>query len=288
MAIDYDRLIAWPIPDASQDYAQKDCILYALGLGFGSDPLDPAQLRHAYERDLEPFPTMALVLAVGEAWARDPRTGITYAQVLHAEQRFELHRPLPVRASVLGRSRIAEVIDKGPGRGAIVVAERRLFIDGDAQPVATLRSSLFCRADGGFGGPVTAGAKPEPLPEREPDRVARLATSPRSALLYRLSGDMNELHADPEIAAKAGFRAPILHGLCSFGMAVRSVVAALGVEPRTVTGGGVRFTAPVYPGETLETAIWFDAATARFRTRVVERDVLALDYGRVDFADVEG
>ena len=279
MAIDYNQLINFAIPDAVQNYDERDCILYALGLGFGADPVDPRQLRYVYEKDLVAFPAMAVILAMGSSWARQDETGITYAQLLHAEQQFQIHRPLPIKGSVVSRSRVSEVIDKGEGRGAIVVAERRLFIDGEETPSATLSTTLFCRADGGFGGPVTASPKPRPFPDGEPDLEISIATLPQAALIYRLSGDDNPLHSDPAVAAKAGFNAPILHGLCSFGIAVRSVVEGLDLDPAMVTGGGARFTAPVYPGETLTTSIWRAAEGAYFRTRIADRDLMALNHG---------
>ncbi len=281
MPIDYRTLMDWPIPDARQDYDEKDCILYALGIGFGDKPLDPRHLRHVYERDLEPFPAMAMVLATGGPWARAPGTGIDYTRVVHAEQSFVLHRPLPASGSISSRSRVAEVFDKGPGRGAIVTSERQLFLDDAEEPAATLTSSLFCRGDGGFGGPAAAGPKRDPMPERTPDVVHGLTAPSRLALIYRLSGDYNELHADPAVAEAAGFSAPILHGLCSFGIALRSVLEGLDLAASALVGAAVRFTAPVYPGETLETAIWREREGARFRTRAVERDVVVLDLGQV-------
>lgn len=147
------------------------------------------------------------------------------------------------------------IADKGEGRGAIVKAERKLFIDGSEDSTATLVTSLFCRADGGFGGAPSAGSAPRPAPEHAPDTMSVLAVPRNLALIYRLSGDYNPLHWDPAIAAKAGFSAPILHGLCTLELAIRSIVDALDIEPVTVVAGGTRFTAPVYPGETLETAI---------------------------------
>ncbi len=285
MAIDYDRLMAWPIPDAAQDYTEKDCILYALGLGFGSDPVDPVHLRYVYEGALTVFPTIATVLASGGSWSRDPGTGIDYAKVVHAGQSFELHRPLPPRGSVVSRSRVTDVIDKGPGHGAIVVSQRQLFLDGEDTPTATLSASLFARADGGFAGPVVAGARPHALPGHAPTYVVSVTSLPQAALLYRLSGDYNELHADPRIAVRAGFDRPILHGLCSFGMAIRAVAEGVGADPQTIVAGGVRFVAPVYPGETLETSIWLGGDTASFRTRAVDRDLPVLNNGWVRFAD---
>lgn len=281
MTIDYRRLMDWPIPDAQQVYTERDCILYALGIGFGAAPLDPRHLRHCYERDLAAFPSMAVVLATGGPWARDSDTGIDYAKVVHAEQSFALHRPLPVRGTVRSRSRVVEVVDKGEGRGAIVAAERELFIDGDAAPTATLTSSLFCRANGGFGGPAATARKRDPMPDRAPDAVGCIAVAPHLALTYRLSGDHNELHADPDVARAAGFRAPILHGLCSFAIALRSVAESLDIAEQAIAGAGVRFTAPVYPGETLETAVWREAEGVRFRTRAIERDIVVLDLGNV-------
>lgn len=284
MAIDYEHLLHWPIPDALQDYTARDCVIYALGLDYGSAPLDPRHLRHVYERDLQPIPSMVLTLATGGSWSRDPGTGIDYTQLLHAEQSFRLHRPLPVQGHVQSRSRVVAITDKGDGRGAIVTAERQLFIDGAADPAATLVSSLFCRADGGFGGPASGGPAPRPVPEGDFDAVSRLAVPRNLALIYRLSGDYNELHCDPEVAAKAGFAAPILHGLCSFGLAIRSVVEALDIAPAAVAAGGSRFTAPVFPGETLETHIWRHPGGAAFRTRVVERDRIVLNNGWMEYA----
>ncbi len=173
------------------------------------------------------------------------------------------------------------MVDKGEGRGAIVTAQRQLFIDGSATPAATLTSSLFCRADGGFGGPAAVGPKFEAMPDRAPDIVTQLSIPAHLALIYRLSGDYNALHADPDAARRAGFPAPILHGLCSFGIALRSVAEGLGIAPKEIVGAGVRFTAPVYPGETLETSIWRQGEGAMFRTRAVERNAITLNLGRV-------
>jgi len=279
MAIEYSHLKAWQIPHATQSYTHKDCILYALGLGFGDEPTNPAQLRFLYERGLQAFPSMAVVLAMGVAWASDPGTGIDYTKVLHAEQSFELHRPLPTHGDVLARTAVVEVIDKGAGRGAIVISQRDLYFDGEVSPTATLRSSLFCRADGGFGGPVTESPKPHPVPEREADAKMAIKTLRQAALIYRLSGDINPLHCDPERAAAAGFREPILHGLCTFGTAVRSALDAAGVDPADVKAGGARFTSPVYPGETLQTEIWRDGEMITYRTHILERDKVALNNG---------
>lgn len=198
---------------------------------------------------------MALTQATGGSSSRDPRTGIDFSQLLHAEQSFRLHRPLPVEGHVQSRSRVVAIADKASGCGTIVTAERQLFIDGAEAPAATLTSRPFCRADGGCGGPTTADPPPRLVPEHTADAAALLAIPSNLALIYRLRGDYNELHSDPAVAVKAGFAASILHGLCTLGLAIRSVVEASSNEPAAVTAGGARFTAPVYPGETLETEI---------------------------------
>lgn len=279
MTIDPERLLDWPIPDAHQDYDERDCILYALGLGFGGEPLDPRHLRHVYERDLQPFPSLALVLAAGPRWASDPATGINYEKVVHAEQSFTLARPLPTRASVRSSSKVTDVVDKGAGRGAIVVSERALYFGNEKAPAAVLSSSLFCRGDGGFGGRAGPILKRPALPDSTPDASVSLVIPPNLALLYRISGDMNPLHADPTVAATAGFRAPILHGLSSFGLALRAAIEGLDLAPAALTGAGVRFTGPVYPGETISTEIWRQAGRLAFRSRIPERDALVLDHG---------
>jgi len=279
MTIDPARLLDWSIPDAHQSYDERDCILYALGLGFGGDPLDPRQLRHVYERDLEPFPSMALVLAAGPRWASDPTTGIDYSRVVHAEQSFTLTRPLPTRASVRSSSRVTGVVDKGAGRGAIITFERALYFDKDEAPAALLTSSLFCRGDGGFGGSVRPSPKRPLVSDSPPDVSVSYVIPPNLALVYRLSGDMNPLHADPEVASTAGFRAPILHGLGSLGLALRAAAEGLDLAPAALTGAGVRFTGPVYPGETIATDVWSQAGRLAFRSRVPARDALVLDYG---------
>lgn len=283
MTIDPGRLIDWPIADAHQEYDERDCILYALGLGFGSNPLDQRQLRFVYERDLEPFPSLALVLAAGPRWASDPATGIDYSRVVHAEQSFTLTRPLPVRASVRSSSRVTAIVDKGAGRGAILTSERALFFDNDEAPTALLTSSLFCRGDGGFGGPASPSPKPPSLPDSPPDTTVSLVIPLNLALVYRLSGDMNPLHADPEVALAAGFRAPILHGLSSFGLALRAAIGGFDLSPSAVTGAGVRFTGPVYPGETIATDIWRLAGRLAFRSRIPARDAAVLDYGWISY-----
>ena len=280
--IDSERLLNWPIGDVRQDYGPEDCALYALGIGFGSNPVSPRHLRFVCGEDIEAFPLMAVVLGWGKPWLSDSSTGIDFAQVLHAEETVELHRALPAEGSVVARSRVLEIADKGAGRGAIITTERALFFDGEHEPTATVVSRAYCRGEGGFGGSPGLPADIEPVPDRAPDHRVAAETLPQSALLYRLSGDDNPLHVDPDVARRAGFARPILHGLCSYGYALRAVVEALDFVAADIGGTGVRFTAPVYPGETIETSLWrADESHILFRARVVERNLTVLDRGWV-------
>ncbi len=280
MAFTYEQLINWNIPDVQQDYEPRDTMLYALGIGFGFEPTNEDELRFVYERDLETFPTMAVVLGHPGAWMADPEVGIDMVKVLHGEQHLEIHRPLPPKASIKGVNRVVDVIDKGEGKGALITVERRLFDAQSGEHYSTQSAVIFARGNGGFGGPKTQSLKPKALPDREPDLQVDIATTTQTALLYRLSGDYNPLHADPKVSAKAGFPAPILHGLASFGIAARAVLRGLGgTKTAKLRKVGLRFSSPVFPGETIRTEIWQEADDLRFCARVLERDQLVLNNG---------
>ena len=212
MTLDYQTVKSWPFDDVVQRYEEKDTMLYALGIGLGYDPMDERQLPYVYEeKTLRAFPTMSVVLGFPGFWVRDPRTGIDWVRVVHGEQRLTMHAPLPASGTVVGKTRVSHVVDKGAGKGAIVVSERTLHDEG-GKLLATLQQSTFCRGDGGFG---QGDAPPEALPatpDAEPDRSCTLQVAPNAALLYRLNADPNPLHADPQVARKAGFERPILHG----------------------------------------------------------------------------
>ena len=283
MTIVYDKLMALDIAPAEQTYTAKDCILYALGIGFGHDPMNEDELAFVYEKNLKVLPTMGTVLGHPGFWARNRDTGIDWVKVVNGEQGITLHRPLAGEGTLVGRLRIVEVIDKGPGKGALVLSERKVTDKVTGEPVATVTQTTFCRADGGFGGPPREAPVPHPIPERAPDAVCDLATRPEAALIYRLSGDLNPLHADPVVAKAAGFPRPILHGLGSFGIAGHAVLKTIcGYDPQKLASFACRFSVPVFPGETLRTEIWRDGAVVSFRTRIVERDVIAVNNGRAE------
>jgi acyl dehydratase len=280
MAIDYVKLKNWPVPEIEHRYEVKDTILYALGLGCGSDPMDEADLRFVYEENIQVQPAMAVVLGYPGFWIRDSKTGIDWKKVLHGEQGLILHKPLPAAATVIGRSRITEIIDKGAGKGALLFSERDVIDKASGDLLATLTSTAFLRGDGGFGGPAGPAPEPHRLPEEPPHLSLDLPTLPQAALIYRLSGDYNPLHADPKIAAEAGFARPVLHGLCTFGIASRAIMrACCGNNPARLRKLQVRFSAPVFPGETIRTEIWQDGTTISFRARAAERDAIVLNNG---------
>ena len=284
MAIDYDRLMHWPFAPVEQTYTEKDTMLYALGVGVGADPLDEGQLRFVFEEPgLVALPTMAAVLGTSGFWLRDPATGVDWKKVLHGEQGIELHRPLPAAATVVAQTRVTDIIDKGEGRAALIYTRREISDKQTGELLATLSSTTVARGEGGFGGPAPAQPQPHQLPEREPDAVCDLPTTPQAALVYRLSGDPNPLHADPAVARAAGFNAPILHGLCTLGVAGHAVLrTCCGYESSRFKSMTLRFSAPVYPGESIRTEIWQDGAVVSFRSRAIKRDVTVLDNGRVE------
>ena len=285
MPIVYEKLLALKIPEVEHSFGPKDCILYALGLGLGQDPLNEDELAFVYEKNLKALPTFALVQGYSPYWLRNPESGVNWTKVVHGEQGLTLHKPVKTQGTVIGRTRIVEVIDKGEGKGALVFSERTITDKADGALLATLTQTTFCRADGGFGGPPREAPAPHPLPARAPDLVCDLPTRPEMALIYRLSGDVNPLHAEPEFARAAGFPRPILHGLATFGVAGHALLKSLcGYDPTRLAAMAGRFSAPVYPGETIRTEIWRDGKVASFRARVLERDVVAVNNGRADIA----
>jgi acyl dehydratase len=283
MAIDYDKLLALKIPEVEQTYGAKDCILYALGVGLGLNPVSEHELPFVYEKNLKALPTQASVLGYPGFWARDLDTGIDWVKVVNGEHSVMLHRPVTGSGTVTSKTRVLDVVDKGVGKGAIVYSERTLTDKASGKLICTIVQTMFCRGDGGFGGPLRPQRPAHKLPERMHDLVCDLPTRPEAALIFRLSADPNPLHADPAVANAAGFPKPILHGLATFGIAGHAVLKSMcGYDPARLKSIAGRFSAPVFPGETIRTELWRDGDVVSFRAKVVEREVTAINNGRVE------
>ncbi len=283
MAIDYDKLIRWDIPEVEQHLTWRDTILYALGVGLGADPCDGNQLRYVYESGLQALPTMAIILGSPGPWHANAELGITRSHVVHGEQGFRIMRPLPVEGAIVGKTRVTGVADKGKDKGALIMTECTVRDKSGGAVVCTLTSTTFCRADGGFGGPDGPVKAPHPIPATAPQQVCDLPTLPQAALIYRLSGDYNPLHADPAYAIKAGFKMPILHGRCTFSIAGHALLKTLcGYDASRFIAMEGRFSSPVYPGETIRTEMWRDGNVVSFRSTVPARGVTVLNNGRAE------
>ena len=288
--IDYERVKHFVLPDVIQEYTARDTMLYAISLGFGSDPCDSRELQFVYEKNLQALPSMVVVLATPGSWMRHPEVGINYLRMVHAEQSVTFHAPLPVAATVIGRSRVTHVVDRGLEKGAVVQTERTLHDATTGGLLATVGMQVVCRSDGGFATSAQPGdAMPDslpPVPEDEADSQIDLATQPNAALLYRLSGDYNALHADPDVALAAGFPRPILHGLATYGIALRALTRGpLQGDLARLRSLRIRFSNPVFPGDTLRTLIWQRGKTICLRMLALERNVVAISTGLAAIAD---
>jgi acyl dehydratase len=261
-------------------WTDRDYLLYALALGIGSTAPTGEALSFVYEWDLRVVPTFPTVLA----WIVAPNfesLGAAPDLALHAGQKIELHRSITGPMTVAVEGRVIAVDDKGESRGALIVTRHEVMQASGHERIATLTTRCFARDRGGCG----SGGEPQPIPHgmpaREPDHKISYAIRPEAALLYRLTGDRNPLHADPASARRAGFDAPILHGLCTFGMTCRALLESVASwEPGRVMSHEARFTAPVYPGEILEIALWRDGPTVSFEASVPARQVKVLTGGR--------
>jgi acyl dehydratase len=283
MAIAYDKLLALKIPSVERTYTARDPIFYALSLGLGQDPVSADELPFVYEKNTKVLPTFPVVVAQPGMWARDLDSGMDWVKIVHGEHDVVMHKPMPVSGTVTSDTRVLDAIDKGPGKGALIISQRTVKDKTSGELYATITQTTFARGDGGFGGPKRPSPVPHALPERGPDAVCDLPTRPEMALIYRWNADMNPLHADPEIATAAGFPRPILHGLATFGVAGHAILKTMcGYDPARLKSIAGRFSAPVYPGETIRTEMWQDGSTVSFRARVVERNLVVLNNGKTE------
>jgi acyl dehydratase len=270
MPIDPGKALGAQIQGGSYTWDQDRIILYHLGVGAGVPQTDANELAYTYEKNLKVLPTYGVIPAFGSMGGLGRVEGMQFnpALLLHGEQDLEIHKAIPTSATVTTSGKVAAIYDKG--KAALVVLEMETK-DSAGEALFTNRFSLFLRGEGGFGGdsgPPAGNA----APDRQPDQVVESRTLPQQALLYRLSGDKNPLHADPDFAKMAGFDTPILHGLCSYGVVCKAVVdAALGGDTGRVARYQARFAGVVFPGETIVTSMWKDGSTIFIDARTKER-----------------
>ena len=285
MPINYDLLMSLKSEGDEFTYTDRETMLYALGVGMGRDPMDEKELKYVYETpDMRTVPTMATVISWGQSTLA--KADLNWLMIVHGEQRLELHKPLPAAATIVANGKVVGAVDKGADKGALVISETEIFDKATGDHLCTLGSTIFARGDGGFGGPSDGAPPVHQVPDRAPDMSCELETRPDQALLYRLSGDRNPLHADPAFAKAAGFPRPILHGLCTYGTACRAVLkTACDYDHTKIKGFDVRFSAPVFPGETIITDMWKDGNVLSFQCRLKERDVTVIKNGKCILTD---
>ena len=283
MPINYDEIMQLKAESDEFHYRDRETMLYALGVGFMRDPMNTDELKYVYENDLQTVPTMATIIAWGQATLA--RSNINYMMVVHGEQRLTLHKPLPSEAEIIADERVVGAFDKGPGKGAVIVTEKTIREKKSGDKLCTLQATIFARGDGGFGGPKDGAPEPHVLPTRAPDLVHEADTRQDQAFIYALSGDRNPLHRDPSFAKMAGFPRPILHGLCSYGTACRSIISTVcKYDSKKIVGFDARFSAPVFPGETIVTEMWVDGNIVSYRCKLKERDVVVINNGKCTLA----
>lgn len=287
--IHYETVKNWKFDDIRYVYTDRDVMLYALAAGLGADPLDRSSLDFFYEKSLKVLPSFVTLAGAPGLWWRDPRTGADALRVVHGEQHLRFFRPMAPSGVLIARNRVESLTDKGEGRGAIGVVVREVFDEPTGKLIARSTNVSVLRGDGGFStkdGKSDAPPPPLPgVPSREPDATIDLVCRHESALLYRLTGDLNPIHADPAVARAAGFAGPIMHGLGTYAMACHAVLRAeLAYDPLRLAAMAVRFTAPVYPGESIHFEIWreSEAARLRLRAKVLARNVTVLDNGVIE------
>ncbi len=279
MALDYERLCGMRTETRTFAYDFRATLLYNVLVGMGSDPLNEAEKPFFFERGLRAVPSLATTITWDSTLLEE--AGIDMVGVVHGAQKMEFYRPLPPGGRVSAYAQLSEIYDKGADKGAIILMDTHISDADDEAPICSLRSTVFARRDGGFGGPRGPSPQSEPLPDRAPERIVDCPTRPDHALLYRLCGDLNPLHADPDFARAAGFPRPILHGLCTYGIACRAVLkTCCEYDPARLSQFEARFSAPVYPGETIRTEIWQEGATVRFLCRKAEDGHIVLDQGQ--------
>lgn len=287
MSIDVAKVLGYQFKPAEFKYDERDVSLYGLSIGIGDDPVDPEALKFVYELNgagFYPFPTMPVIFPFSVMWQILDVHGLAFnpMMLLHGEQYLEVKRPLSTQATITNHAHISQIYDKGSG---VLMYLDISSVDEQGEEVAFNQIGVFIRGIGGFGGERGPSGKINVPPEELPETVFSQRTQRNQALLYRLaSGDGNPLHADPQMAAVGGYERPILHGLCTFGYAVRAVLREYADnDAARLKSVKVRFSKHFFPGETVVTEMWPESATRIiFQARVLERDELVITNAAVE------
>ncbi len=277
MPINYDEIMSLKSENIEISYTDKDSILYGLGVGLGNDPMNMDELKYVYENGQIALPSMATNFQYHSSLLMS--ANLNFIMVVHGEQKLSIINPIPVSGEFVADMKVINCFDKGASKGAIVEVETTVKLKSDGTEICKLISTTFARGDGGFGGPESPPQKVYE-PEGTPDIVDEITTKPDQALIFRLSGDYNPLHSDPNFAKAAGFPKPILHGLCTYGVACRSIVkTACDKDVKKLKSFNCRFSSPVFPGETIVTEMWKNGNIINFQSKVKERDKIILKNG---------
>ena len=282
MPINYDEIMSLKSENIEISYTDKDSILYGLGVGLGNDPMDIDELKYVYENGQIALPSMATNFQYHSSLLMSAK--LNFVMVVHGEQKLSIINPIPVSGDFLADMKVLNCFDKGASKGAIIDVETTVKLKSDGTEICKLISTTFARGDGGFDGPESP---PQEIfkPEGSPDIVDEITTKPDQALIFRLSGDYNPLHSDPNFAKAAGFPKPILHGLCTYGVACRSIVkTACDNDVKKLKSFNCRFSSPVFPGETIVTEMWKNGNDINFQSKVKERDKIILKNGVSEIA----
>ncbi len=280
MPIDYPAVLNLKTEATPFSWSDREVMLCALGIGMGSDPLNEKVLQfvnEAFATHQQGGSDLCLGLRLG---ARPGVIDLNRVMFLDGESAITFHKPIPVEASVTADARVRGLYDKGKERGAIIQNEV-VVGDGEGDKIVTIVSSTFARGDGGFGGSSEGMPEPHRIPRRAPDRLVDIPVRPDQALIYRLSGDRNALHSDPEFARRAGFPKPILHGMYTYGLTCRAVLQTYAdYDPSAFHRHRVRFSATVFPGEIITVNLWKDGNSISFEAHVRERQVTVARNGQ--------
>ena len=282
MPINYDEIMSLKSENIEISYTDKDSILYGLGVGLGNDPMDIDELKYVYENGQIALPSMATNFQYHSSLLMSAK--LNFVMVVHGEQKLSIVNPIPVSGDFLADMKVLNCFDKGASKGAIIDVETTVKLKSDGTEICKLISTTFARGDGGFDGPESP---PQEIfePEGSPDIVDEITTKPDQALIFRLSGDYNPLHSDPNFAKAAGFPKPILHGLCTYGVACRSIIkTACDNDVKKLKSFNCRFSSPVFPGETIVTEMWKNGNDVNFQSKVKERDKIILKNGVSEIA----